>query len=110
MKLEYPLHLDTIEIVLEINGEGITQNGEQNVGVTYTGKCFFEEKGKTIFKPDGQSISLIGFVTIGADVAPNIEILSGTVKVNGGNEYTIYTGKRSRNPDGSVLFTRLELM
>ena len=46
---------------------------------------------------------------LGGAIAPGIDILTGTAEIYG-KSWTIYRGSKCRNPDGTVNYTRLELM
>jgi hypothetical protein len=108
MKFPYFKKWDTTPVTVEIT-DGITEYGEDNVVFLYGGLCRYSEKLKTIRTADGQLITLNGVLTIGQDIAPHIPCLSGRVTVNN-KTWNIYSGSRPRNPDGTVSYTRLELM
>jgi hypothetical protein len=43
------------------------------------------------------------------DIAPELDVLTGAVEICGGCRI-IYRGSKCRNPDGTVNYTKLELM
>lgn len=43
------------------------------------------------------------------DIAPDSPIVDGAVEI-GGREYKIYGSEKAKNPDGTVNYTRLELI
>lgn len=53
-------------------------------------------------------ITLSGTALFDGDIAPDIDILAGTLTLYG-RSWVIYRGTKCRNPDGSVNFTRLEV-
>ena len=108
MKLPYPYHLDVIPIQVHVSA-GIGVNGEPKTAAIYRGKCFFDEKAKTMRTADGQLVQLTGFVSIGEDVAPQVKEITGFVLLNG-IKYRIHLGRRLRNPDGTIHHTELELI
>lgn len=44
------------------------------------------------------------------DIAPELEVLVGTVTTKNGGSWVIHSSSRARNPDGTVNYTCLELM
>ena len=55
-------------------------------------------------------IKIEGTVLIPGDIAPGISVISdGEVKVFEGKR-NIYKGEKARNPDGTVNYTKLELV
>lgn len=107
MKVIYPKFMDKTPLVVNIS-DGINENGGKNIVHTYSGKCHYIEKSKTSYNKDGVGTQLVGKLTIGCDIAPNIDLLEGEVIINS-NTYKIFRGSRVRNPDGSVHHTELEL-
>lgn len=108
MKLAYPKHLDTTPIVVSFT-DGITEDGDEKVISTYTGKCNFSGKTRYIRGTDGHQTILLGKAILCGDIAPELKKITGTVLVNDVS-YKIYQAGRLNNPDGSVHHTELELM
>ncbi len=108
MKLHYFKTWDVIPVVVHITS-GLDENGAPIEVATYSGKCNFSEKSKTVRNADGQLIRLDASLSIGCDIAPNVPVITGSVEVLNKN-WNIYFGARPRNPDGSVCFTELGLI
>lgn len=109
-KLRFPKELAVTDFVLQLEQNGISEDGEPIVALETSGKCIFSEKSKRIITDDGRKVTLLGKMAIEGDIAPNLkQIASGTVNING-VVYDIYASYRPRNPDGSVFMTEFDLM
>ena len=97
------------DIDVEIDREGVTVYGEPLEPVKWSGKCNYQDKGKTVLTSDKKLIQLSGCALIPGDIAPELPSISGgTIKVFGVSR-KIYEGTKARNPDGSVNYTRLDV-
>ena len=105
MRLHYFQTWDTTPVIVHITN-GLDENGVPLEVVTYRGKCNYSEKSKTIRTADGQLIRLDASLTIGCDIAPDIQVITGYVEILN-RSWNIASSARPRNPDGSVLFTEL---
>lgn len=72
-------------------------------------KCNWQDKPKQVLNAERQLIQLGGVALFDGDIAPQVDVLAGTAEIYG-KEWTIHLGSKCRNPDGSVNYTRLELM
>jgi len=97
-----------ISVVIEL--EGIDEDGAPVEGVTYSGKCNYQDSaGRTVTK-DKQEIRISGSAYFDGDIAESLAAISGgTVTVNG-EERAIVRGMKARNPDGTVNYTRIDLI
>lgn len=108
MKLPYLARLwDVTPVTVHITN-GFTEGGEPKEAATYTGKCNYSEKAKTVRQGDGTLIQLNASLTIGGDIAPSVPVLAGSVDI-AGRTWNIVTAGRPRNPDGTVNHTELGL-
>lgn len=97
------------DIEVSISREGITKYGEPLEPVLWTGKCNYQDKGKTILTADKKLITLSGCALIPGDIAPELPAIAGGVITVFGVKRRIYQGTKARNPDGSVNYTRLDV-
>ncbi|NLZ45676.1 MAG: hypothetical protein GX896_03190 [Clostridiales bacterium] len=88
---------------------GINRDGSPKVATIFEGKCFHNQKSMQVFNADKQLITLAGEVLFNGDIAPNYDVISGNVKI-GEREYKINASEKAKNLDGTVNFTRLELI
>ena len=109
-KLRFPKELANTDFEIELEHEGISEDGEPLIALRTEGKCIFSEKSKRIIDENGRKIELFGKIAIEGDIAPTLKsIASGNVLIHG-KKYEIYAGYRPRNPDGSVFATEFDLM
>ena len=68
------------------------------------------EKSKQVLDQERRLVQLQATALFNGDIAPGLDI-SGEAVINGGTVIRrIYSSSRARNPDGTVNFTKLELM
>lgn len=85
------------------------EDGAPLIKVDLELKCNWQDKPKQILNAERQLIQLAGVALFDGDIAPELEILAGEVEIYD-KKWTIHQGSKCRNPDGSVNYTRLELM
>lgn len=108
-KLPFPKQLLVTNYSIELNQEGVSEDGEPISAFTSNGKCIFSEKAKRIIDSEGKQVELLGKVIVEGDIAPLLKTISdGTIIING-RTYEIYAGYRPRNPDGSIHHTEFEV-
>ena len=88
---------------------GIGEDGAPLAAADLSLKCNWQDKPKQVLNAERQLIQLGGTALFDGDIAPNQDILTGEVEIYG-KLWTIHQGSKCRNPDGSVNYTRLELM
>ncbi len=108
MKVPYPKFLDKVPVVISLTN-GKNSQGAPNVVKTITSKCTFNEYIKNKMQPDGKITIVQGKILMNGDIAPDINQLQGSLVINS-KTYIIDRGIRTRNPDGSVHHTELELI
>lgn len=97
------------DITVEIRQEGVDKYGSSLKAVSWSGKCNYQDSGKTILTADKKLVQLSGCALIPGDIAPELPaITEGTLTVFG-EARQIYQGKKCRNPDGTVNYTRLDV-
>lgn len=97
-------------IKVTIFQEGISEDGEPLKAIEIDTKCNYQDKAKTVLTAEQKFVRIEGTVLIPGDVAPGISsISSGEVEVLG-IKRNIYKGEKARNPDGTVNYTKLELI
>lgn len=93
-----------------VEQEGVDKYGDPLESVTWEGKCNYQDKGKTVLTAEKKLIQLSGCALIPGDIAPNLPTISGgSITVNGVKR-KIYEGTKARNPDGTVNYTRLDVV
>ena len=97
------------DIEVRVNREGRKKYGEPLEQVQWSGKCNYQDNGKTVLTAEKQLIQLSGCALIPGDIAPELPSLSGGELIVNGVKRRIYEGTKARNPDGTVNYTRLEV-
>ena len=89
---------------------GLNRDGSPKQAVIFEGKCFYSEKTKQRITAEKQIITLSGEALFNGDIAPDTDVIEGEVTVLSGLCRKIYASQKCRNPDGTVNYTRLELI
>lgn len=89
--------------------DGLNRDGSKKKTVVFEGKCFHSEKATQKLNAEKQLISLSGEVLFNGDIADDSSAIDGYVEI-GEKEYKINASQKGKNPDGSVNFTRIELV
>ncbi|MDE5936252.1 MAG: hypothetical protein K2G83_02475 [Ruminococcus sp.] len=90
--------------------DGLNRDGSPKKTVIFEGKCFYSEKTKQKITAEKQIITLSGEMLFNGDIAPNTDIIEGEAELLSGIWRKIYASEKARNPDGTVNYTRLELI
>lgn len=96
-------------IHVEINQEGISEDGEPLKALEIDTLCNYQDKAKTILTDDKKTVVITGCAYFRGDIAPDLPVISGGTATLFGVTRRIYTGEKARNPDGTVNYTRLDL-
>ena len=97
-------------ISVEIEQEGIDKYSEPLPSTNWSGMCNYQDKGKTVRTAEKKLIQLSGCALIPGDIAPDLPTLSGGTLTVNKVARRIYEGVKVRNPDGTVNYTRLDVI
>lgn len=89
--------------------DGIEENGAPKEAAQLKLKCNWQDKPRQVINAERQLIQLGGVALFDGDIAPALDVLTGELEIYG-KLWTIHQGSKCRNPDGTVNYTRLELM
>lgn len=89
---------------------GLNRDGSPKRTVIFEGKCNYSEKTVQRMTADRQLITLSAEALFNGDIAPDADTIEGDVEVLSGIHRRIYASQKNRNPDGTVNYTRLELI
>ena len=104
-----PRNVCNTPIKVIIESEKINYDGEP-VSMELDLLCNFQDVAKTIFTDEKKTVEITGTAMFDGDIAPDISVISGgTIEVFG-EKRRIERGMKARNPDGSVNYTRLEVV
>lgn len=105
-----PSWLCTTPAHVRADSGGTDEDGAPIVALEIDAGCNYQSGGKVVLTADKREVRLSGVCLFDGDIAPELpELTSGTVEVAGG-KYEIFQGAKARNPDGTVNYTRLELI
>lgn len=91
--------------------EGISEDGEPMIEAMYAGlKCNYQDKAHTTLTADQKVVQLSGKAYFHEDFCPDVPVISGGEIVLFGQTRKIYSGRKNRNPDGSVNNIELEIV
>ena len=86
-------------------------DGSSDSCVLYDGRANYAEMPRRVTDTDRRAVDVRAVVLIPGDIVEGRERVIGTVYVDGGaTGYVIDSCARMRNPDGTVNYTRLELI
>ena len=105
-----PKRLCRTDIVCKFDQEGLNKYGEPLETITYYGKCNYQDKAKRVMTNEQKIVQVTGSALVCGDIAPDVPVISCGVATVCGVERAIVSGEKARNPDGTVNYTRLELM
>ena len=105
-----PQRLCRTDIHVEIGQEGLDKYGEPLPKITLDLKCNFQDRAKTIFTERKKLVQITGTALFPGDIAPQLATISGGTVTVFGVQRRIAQGSKSRNPDGSVNFCKLEVL
>lgn len=88
---------------------GINQDGSPKEVTLFSGNCNYAEKQKEVLDAERRLVTLSATALFNGDIAPSAKTLLGFATVFGVRR-VVFSAARERNPDGTVNFTRLELM
>lgn len=97
-------------VTVRIFSEGISEDGEPIAALDEVLMCNYQDKAKTVITADKTIVTLSAQAYFIGDIAPSLSVISnGEVEIHGQTR-RIFQGEKARNPDGTVNFTRLDLM
>lgn len=97
------------DVHIEIDRESINKYGEPLEPVVIDVKCNYQDFAKTVLTAEKKLITLSGVALIPGDIAPELSTIpGGRITVNGVMR-KIYSGRKARNPDGTVNYTEVNV-
>ena len=105
-----PEKLCRTDITLEMEQEGLNVYGEPLETFTYSGKCNYQDKARTVLTSEKKLIDITGSALFHGDICPDLPVISGGTATIFGVERRILEGRKARNPDGSVNYTEVLLI
>ena len=73
-------------------------------------KCNYQDSAKTVLTTEKKLVQIAGTAMFNGDIAPDVPVISGGEVIVFGVVRQIVRGEKARNPDGTVNYTRLDVM
>lgn len=105
-----PLKYCKTQIHVSIDQEGISEDGEPLKAFEADLLCNYQDNAKTVLTAEKKLVQLSGTAMFPGDIAPDLPTLSGGTVIIYGVERRIFQGMKARNPDGTVNYTRLDVI
>lgn len=98
------------DISLEFDQEGLNDYGEPLPTVSYSGKCNYQDKARTVLTAEKKLVEITGSALFPGDICPELPVVSGGSAMIFGGKRRILEGRKARNPDGTVNYTEVLLI
>jgi hypothetical protein len=100
----------TTDIHVTIYSEGLNENGGPEVAFGGDLRCNYQDSAKTVIDKEQKYVQISGTALFRGDIAPGVAVISGGTVTVFGETRNILQGMKARNPDGSVNYTRLDIV
>ena len=110
--MKYPklVRMAKTPVHVVIEAEHTNEFGERNTLLNADFKCNYQDIAKIKFEQQKQSSQVTGAIYIDGDICPDVAVIStGYVNIFG-ERRQIVSGRKARNLDGSVNYTRLDVI
>ena len=97
-------------IHVKLYGEGLSERGEPLTVFDADLMCNLQDGAKTVLTDQQKLVEISGVALLSGDIAPDLPVISGGEVTLFGAKRRILRGMKARNPDGTVNYTRLELI
>jgi len=97
-------------VTVRLYREGNDEDGEPLCDIEFTGVCNYQDSAKTVLTPDKRLTEITGQAFFIGDIAPGQAVINDGEAVIFGERRRIAQGMKARNPDGSVNYTRIDLI
>lgn len=90
--------------------EGLSEDGAPEIAFEDELLCNWQDGAKTVFTDEQKRVEISGCALFPGDICPELAVISsGFVELFGARR-AVARGRKSRNPDGTVNYTRLEVI
>lgn len=97
-------------IQVHLESEELNNEGMPAVALDVELLCNYQDKAKTVLTAEKKLVQITGTALFPGDIAPSFPTLSGGFVIVFGEERRIASGRKARNPDGTVNFSQLEVV
>ncbi len=101
----------TTPVVVTLYEEGVSRTGGPLICLDKAElRGNYQDRAKTIFTKEKKEVTMTGSLYFRGDICPESPVISGGEVEIFGVKRQIVLGMKARNPDGTVNYTKLELM
>ena len=97
-------------ITVTLYREGIDEDGAPVTALEVETSCNWQDSARTVRTSQEHFVQLSGAALFPGDLCPELAVISGGRVTVHGEIRDILRGSKCRNPDGTVNYTRLEVM
>lgn len=97
-------------VAARVDADGIDEDGEPVAGATWSGMCNWQDATIEKYGRDRAETKVAASLYIDGDAFPSLAVVAGGTVDAMGATMEIVRGTKARNPDGTVNYTRLELV
>lgn len=105
-----PKRLCKTGIHVRLESEELNNMGEPEHVIERELMCNWQDGAKTVLTAEKKLVQITGTALFPGDIAPELPTLSGGTVTVFGEERRILQGMKARNPDGTVNYSRLEVI
>ena len=98
----------TTPITVNIDGEGLTEDGAPNDVTVIEANCNWQDGGQAVLTGDEKIIDISGRAYFNGDIAPSLSNITSGDAIVFGEKRQILKGFKRRNPDGTVNHTEIQ--
>ena len=98
----------TTPITVNIDGEGLTEDGAPNSVTVIEALCNWQDGGQAVLTGDEKIIDISGRAYFNGDIAPSLSNITSGDAIVFGEKRQILKGFKRRNPDGTVNHTEIQ--
>lgn len=105
-----PKQLCKTPVSVHLESEDLNNMGEPKYILDLELMCNYQDRAKTILTAEKKLIQITGTALFPGDIAPEMPSLPGGTITIFGEERRIESGRKNRNPDGTVNYCTLEVV
>ena len=98
------------EVTVILEQEGVNKYGEPLEEKPMVLRCNYQDRAKTVLDAEKKVVQLSGTALFPGDIAPDLPAISGGTLIVNDMRRKIYQGRKSRNPDGTVNYSELDVI
>lgn len=98
-----------IPITLCLDQDGRTKYGDPLPRIEISGKCNYQDQARYLLTDQKQMVVISGTAYFNGDICPELPVISGGEAWVFGERRHIQSGRKARNPDGTVNYTEVFL-